>query len=381
MNYIKVITLSLSLVILSALAFVGVANAQNFKTGNTVTVAANETIDGMLFAGGSNIDIAGKVNGDVYCAGQTITISGTVNGDVICAGQTITISGIVDGSVRLAGQSIAIGGTIGNSATVGTQNLTIDSNGVIGRDLLGGSQSITINGRVKRDVVAGSNSLTVNGKINRNIKGGLETLTVGSAGLIDGNVEYTGANDPNVISGGKITGIVTRTAPKAQPKTTIYAPMAFTIGWFVYSFIAMIVLALVLVTLLPRTFQESSNSALKTPWRTVFVGFSAIVLTPVMIVMLLITAIGIPLAILITLIWIIVMILSGPFAGYMLGRLIMRDSKQPVWIILTGVSILAITYFIPIIGFITMFAAYIFGTGMILVQSKNIFTKQSISKK
>lgn len=381
MKYIKIITLSLSLVILSALAFVGVANAQSFKTGNTVTVAANETIDGMLFAGGSNIDIAGKVNGDIYCAGQTITISGTVNGDVFCAGQTITVTGYVGGSVRLAGQSISLDGTIGNSATVGTQNLTIDSNGVINRDLLGGSQNITINGQIKRDVVAGSSSLTVNGKIDRNIKGGAGALTVGFAGLIGGNVDYTGTNDPNVISGGKIVGTVTRTAPKAQPKAAIYAPMAFTIGWFIYSFIAMIVLALVLVSLLPHTFQESSNSALKTPWRTAFVGFSAIVLTPVLIVMLLISAIGIPIAILISLIWFIVIILSSSFAGYMLGRLIMRDSKQPVWIILTGVSILAITYFIPIVGFITMFVAYIFGTGMVLMQGKNIFTKQSLAKK
>jgi hypothetical protein len=381
MNYIKVITLSLSLVILSALAFVGVANAQSFKTGNTITVAANETIEGMLFAGGSNIDIAGIVNGDVYCGGQTITISGTVNGDVICAGQTITINGTVGGSVRLAGQSVSLGGTIGNSATVGTQNLTIDSNGVIGRDLLGGSQNITINGQVKRDVVAGSNSLTVNGKINRNIKGGLETLTVGSVGSIGGNVDYIGTSDPNVISGGKIVGTITRTAPKTQPKATIYAPMVFTIGWFIYSFIAMIVLALVLVSLLPRAFQESSSIALKTPWQTAFVGFGAIILTPALIVILLITVLGIPLAILISLIWFIVMILSGPFAGYMLGRLIMRDSKQPVWIILTGVSILAITYFIPIIGFITMLTAYIFGTGMILMQSKNMFIQKPVTKK
>ena len=58
MKYIKLITLSLCLVVLSVLVFAGVTNAQSFKSGNTVTVAANETVDGMLFAGG-------KLNGEV----------------------------------------------------------------------------------------------------------------------------------------------------------------------------------------------------------------------------------------------------------------------------------------------------------------------------
>jgi hypothetical protein len=379
-KYIKVITASLGLVILSTLAFVGIANAQSFKTGGTITVATNETVDGMLFAGGSSIDIAGKVNGDVYCAGQTINISGTINGDVICAGQAITISGIVDGSVRLAGQSITLSGTVGNSATVGTQNLTIGNEGAIGLDLLGGSQNTTVNGEIKRDFVAGANSLTINGKIGRNIKGGIETLTVGSSGNIGGNVEYTGTNDPTIASGGKIVGTANRTAPKQQTKTNRFTPMVFTFGWFIYAFIAMAVLATILVSLFSRVFQESYLNTLKAPGQTALVGLGAMILTPALIIILLISFIGMPLAVLILLIWSIIMILSGPFVGYTLGRLIIKDPKQPVWIMIVGTGVLTVTYFIPIIGFITMFATHIFGVGMILTQSKKLLFKTSAKK-
>ena len=63
MRRIKLITLSLGLVLLSTLVFVGAANAQGFKSGDTITVAKTETVDSMLFAAGNNINIAGTVNG------------------------------------------------------------------------------------------------------------------------------------------------------------------------------------------------------------------------------------------------------------------------------------------------------------------------------
>lgn len=374
MKYIKIITLTMGLVILSVLAFVGVASAQNFKTGNIVTVPMGETVDSMLFAGGKTIDIAGEVNGDVYCAGQGITISGTVRGDVICAGQIITISGNIEGSVRLAGQTVTLSGTIGDSATVATQSLTIENKGSVGLDLLGGSQTTMINGEVKRDIVAGSNNLTVTGRVGRNIKGGMETIAIGTTGLIGGDLEYTGTNDPSINTGGKIVGTVTRTAPKEQPATTnYYAPFVFAFGWFVYVLIAMLVLALVLVGLFPRTFQEASLNAIKKPGLTALVGAtSAIIIVPTLVTVSFLTIIGIPLGIFIALLWIIIMMLSGPFAGYLLGRLMISKSKQPVLIMLLGGSVLVITFFIPILGYLTLLASHIFGAGIVLMQCKQL---------
>jgi len=380
MKYIKIVTLTLGLVILSGLVFVGVANAQSFKSGDTISVPASETINGMLFATGSNIDIAGTVNGDVYCAGQTINISGTVNGDVICAGQTVNVSGKIDGSLRLAGQTVTLSGTIGNSATIATQDLTIDKNAVITRDLLGGSQNVTVNGSIGRDFVSGTRSLTVYGTVGRDVRGGLDTLTVGSTGVIGGNVDYYGTKDPVVTTGGKITGTITRTTPKKQ-QFTDYSPVAFAIGWFIYSFIAMLALALVMVGLFPRVLEKSAAETMKKPGKAALVGALAIILTPVFIVMLFMTVIGAPLAILTILTWIVIMILSTPFAAFLLGRALLRDAKQkPIVVMLLGASILIVSYFIPIIGFITLIAAYLFGVGMILVQSKQLLLRAAVKK-
>jgi cytoskeletal protein CcmA (bactofilin family) len=132
MNHLKLITIGIGVAVLSLAALTGIAGAQNFKSGDNVTVMSNEIVDSMLFAGGKNINIAGTVNGDVYCAGQTIAITGTINGDVFCAGQTITVSGTVNGSVRLAGQIVTLSGVIDDSATIGAQDLTIHNTSIIG---------------------------------------------------------------------------------------------------------------------------------------------------------------------------------------------------------------------------------------------------------
>ncbi|MCX6728711.1 MAG: polymer-forming cytoskeletal protein [Candidatus Saccharibacteria bacterium] len=378
MKYIKIIALSLSLVFVSTLVFVGLASAQSFKAGETVGVAATETVNSMLFAAGNNVDIAGTVNGDVYCAGQTLTISGTVNGDVICAGQTIVISGPVNGSIRVAGQTITLSNTVSGSATIGAQTLVIDKNASIGRDLLGGSTNVTINGKVGRDIVAGARDLSINGTVGGNIKGATENLNIGSTGLVGGNVEYTSNNDPVIATGGKIVGTVTRTVPKKESKAVLLAPAVFSFGWFVYSLIAWIVLALVLVALSPRIFGEATELAKKKPGITTLIGVLGAILIPILVVMLFISIIGMPLAILTLLLWFTIMLLTTPFAGYMLGQLIMPKSKQPFGIMALGTGILVVTYFIPIIGFFTLLAAYLFGMGMILTRGKQLLERAKV---
>src|SRR5690606_15328805 len=86
--------------------FWGAAHAQNFRSGNSVTVGANEVVDSTMWVAGRSIDLAGEVNGDVFCAGQNVSVTGTIRGDLLCAAQNITISGVITGDVRVAAQSV-----------------------------------------------------------------------------------------------------------------------------------------------------------------------------------------------------------------------------------------------------------------------------------
>ncbi|NTW61635.1 hypothetical protein HGB24_03045 [Candidatus Saccharibacteria bacterium] len=372
----KTTAISLGAILISVLLFTGIANAQSFKAGDSIRVEKSQTIDSMLMAGGKTIEIAGVVNGDVYCAGQSITISGQINGDVFCAGQTITVSGPISGSVRLAGQSITINSTIGGSASIGAQDLVLSSQAIIGRDLLGGSENVTIAGKIGRDSVIGSSSLIIDGQIGRNLKGQLESITVGPTGEIGGNVDYIGTSNPTVNTGGKITGSVNRTEPEKKQQNDYTA--ALNIGSFFFTLLPMLIVGLVLIALFPRIFVDSSEQTIKKPGRAVLVGFLSLIVTPIAIVMAFVSIIGIPLAVMTLLIWILVMLSTGPFVGHLIGKLIMRSNYQAGWAMLFGVTILAILLYVPFVGGLVWIGMMILGSGMILIQTKKLMKRKSL---
>jgi cytoskeletal protein CcmA (bactofilin family) len=380
MKRIGIIVISLGLMLVSVFTFVGVTHAQNVQAGDTITVAPHETVDNMLFAGGKTIDIAGTVNGDVYCAGQNITISGTVHGDVFCAGQTVTISGTIEGSARVAGQNVTLSGSVANSMSVAAQNFVVEHGAMIGRDVLGAAQVMTLSGTVGRDMTVASTSAVINGAVTRNIHGEIQALQVGSTGVVGGTIDYTSRNDPVIASGGQVNGQIHRTVPTEQPKSTVYAPLAFMAVWFVYILISMLILSLLLVVLFARPLEETTARAISSPGRTILVGFVALIVMPVVLFLLFISAIGAPIAILASFLWFAVLIVSGPFAGYLLGRLLLHRSARPVWTMLAGTSLLLISYFIPLLGFLTMLVAAITGTGMILLEVRRYLSSTALRR-
>jgi cytoskeletal protein CcmA (bactofilin family) len=339
-------------------------HAQSFQKGSNVTVDANRTLDSTLFATGKTIDIAGTVNGDVFCAGQNITISGTVNGDVLCAGESIHISGNVKGDVRVAGQNITLDGTVGSNMTVLAQTLSSAQKSTIAGDLTAAGQDATLNGAVQRDVALSTGSATVNSAVGRNLTATVENLTLDEGAKISGNVAYTSEHKLARDTSAVVLGHVTQHTPEKQHKPSHR-------GWFtlfaLFMFLSMLLLSLLLVLAFPRVFQGASNLALERWGKTLAIGFIACVLMPVVIITLVFTFFGIPLAILLTLIWLVILFLSGPFSAYLTGRLVLRNNATNALVImLVGSAILLVLYFVPFIGMLALLLAIWFGVGMIL---------------
>jgi cytoskeletal protein CcmA (bactofilin family) len=341
------------------------ANAQSFRTGNNITVPSNRTVDSTLYATGNNIDVAGTVQGDVICAGQSINISGTVTGDVLCAGQSVHIDGTIEGNIRIAGQNVTVSGSVGRNANIVAQNATTDSGSKIGGDIGIVAQNSNINGSIGRDLAAASGSATVNNTVGRNIHANVNQLTLQSEAQVQGYIDYTSSNNLDRQNGTEVNGRITRHEPPAGQGDISWVGLgwAFTL----YVVISMLIVALVLVLLMPRAFQTAANTALASMGKTILIGIAASILVPIIIVALMFTLIGIPLGILLLLAWLVILFLSGPFAAYLLGRLILRDSaRNAVLVMLLGAVVLIILYLIPFLNILVLLLALWFGVGMIL---------------
>jgi cytoskeletal protein CcmA (bactofilin family) len=345
---------------------VGLARAQAVRTGDNTTVAAREVIDSSLYAAGRTIDIAGEVNGDVFCVGQNVTVSGTVRGDVVCAGQTVHISGTVEGDVRAAGQNVVIGANVKGGLTVGAQSFTLENGATIARDATIGGDTAVLNGSVGRDVVIGSAQTTLSQNVGRNVKATVEHLNITGRATIGGELSYTSRNKADIATGAEVAGRTTRYKPQAEKQSDYGKVFNFGFGMGLYAVLSLLIVALALVLLFPHAFDAASVVALRDPFKTFLWGLGASFVAPVLIIGLLVTVIGIPLGLLVLLAWLLVVMLSGPFFGYAIGRLIWREQKHAVLTMLVGSLIVLFAYLVPVIGAFMLLAALWFGSGMVL---------------
>ncbi len=351
------------------LGWVTIAHGQSFQTGTNVTVAAGQTMDSTLYAAGSSIDIAGTVNGDVFCAGQNVTISGTVRGDVMCAGQSVSLTGSVSGDIRLVGQNVTLGGHVAGNASLAGQTMIIESRAQIAGDLGIAGQDATLNGTVGRDLAATSNNLIINSAIGRNVKASVQQLTLQSHAVVGGNLAYTSDQDLLKDKAALVRGSVTRSAPPAH-ENNAGAILGVGLVLALYMLVAFLLLTLVLVLLMPRIFHVATEAARRSLGKTFLVGFLASFIVPVALVTLLFTVVGIPLALFAGLIWLVIVLLAGPFAAYLTGRLLLQNTSvnNAIWTMLLGAAVLGVLNLIPFIGGLVALVALWFGLGTLLLR-------------
>lgn len=361
---------ALGLFVLPVLLLAGVAGAQSFRSGDNVTVPADEVVSSTLFAAGQTIDIAGDVNGDVFCAGQTVVISGTVTGDVICAGQTVKVSGRIQGDARLAGQSVTVGSQVTQSISAAAQSFVLEAGASVGRDVSIATEDAVFNGSVRRDLALAATNATVANNVGRDINAAVTDLNLSERARVGGDLDYTSENRADIADGAQIAGRTNRTdreAPNRGQWGTDASVFALSFGFGVYMLISLLLISLALVLLFPRALSEAARWALNSPGKTILIGFLAGLLVPIFIVALMTTFIGIPLALVLLLAWLLILALSGPFASYYAGRLVFKgNAKSPIVTMLVGSLAIIVLYFIPILNVITAVLVVWMGTGMIL---------------
>jgi cytoskeletal protein CcmA (bactofilin family) len=161
------------LAILTGVALAQGAVSDKLRTGNTVTIAAGETVSNDVYAFAGTVRVDGTVDGDLVASGGLVDVTGTVTGDVLAAGGSVNITGTVGGDARIAGGTLSVGGAIKEDLLGTGGQLTITTTGTVGEDLIAGTGQLTIDGTVTGNVLAQTGAYTKAGTI-----GGTEDVTI-----------------------------------------------------------------------------------------------------------------------------------------------------------------------------------------------------------
>jgi len=350
--------LIVSLLVILLMTFTAVlVLAFNARSGDIVTIASGEVIDGDLYVAGGTIIIDSTINGDLIAAGRTIMVNGTVNGSIIAAGQTININGEVSHAVRIIGETLNIGGTIGRDLLVAGREFSMTSTSEIGGDLLLGAGTARIDGLIKGDMNSGVNSLTITSTAN-----------------IQGKLNYISGKEANIQSGAQIRGTITHKLPDVKKGQEA----GIGLWWIVIGFLMALVLGIIVVLLAPRRVKAVTESIRTHPWASLGWGAIILVATPIVALIVCITVIGLPLGLIALVLYAIAIYLTQLFVGLLIGQLIIGTFRRVetkaalVGALALGLAILRLLRLIPFVGFFFGLVTVLFGLGAILVSERKL---------
>lgn len=338
------------------------AVSDKLRTGNTVTIAAGETVSNDVYAFAGTVRVDGTIDGDLVASGGLVDVTGTVTGDVLAAGGSVNITGTVGGDTRIAGGTLSVGGAIKEDLAAIGGRLTVTSSGTVGGDLIAGTGQLTIDGAVAGNVLARTGTYTKTGTI-----GGTEDVTI----------------TPRESQPGQ---------PGAAPTPTQQIIDA------VRHFVVVVVIGALLIWFAPRAYARMKTALQQRPLQAAGWGIVAIlgfgVLLIVVLIAMILLAIAFGLLGFSDLVGIgvlggIVAILGASLgfavvAGYVadalvgvvLASLVMRGENQSRWrelaVLAVGAAVVVLLSSLPIVGPWVKLVVILLGLGAALMASMRL---------
>jgi cytoskeletal protein CcmA (bactofilin family) len=341
-----------------------------------IILSANEIHEGWYFASADEVIIEGTVNGDAYIAGGVIHVEGAINGDLIAAGGQVVITGSVSDNVRVAGGSIECLGTVGKNFTAAGGHIVAGKSSAIGGGLLVAGGSLSVAGKVGHEAMVCTGDMSISGSISGNTTFAGGTVSIHPGAKIGGNLKAIVEDKKFAeVADGTVHGTVEITTREKEPSVSVLGLQPWRFWLKTLWFGSLLATLIVLVFAFPKQLKEIGSTILQKPGISIAWGALGIVGTFVAILLLLITIIGIPLALFTLAVFLWVIYLSQLSLGVVLAHRLFHLEEKTGWQLLgeiaVGLLVVQVLTLIPYIGALVNLGGLLFGFGAILLLLRN----------
>ena len=332
--------------------------------------AGKVQVDDSYVRAAESIVVDQNISGTAILAGNDVTVNGNIDGDLFVAGERVDINGTVNGNVYVASNSGHIGGKISGDCFAAGNTVFVEPDTVLSRDLFVAGSNMFVNAPVGRHLYAGGDKLTLNSAVNKNARLKISNISFTDKARVGGSLYYEAAHKitvpAGVVAGNTVFKLKKADTPKAQESLghvaahSIKAILAGLLVWFILS-------------LVRRDFWSNASGRISArPFMTVGVGALVLIVTPVLAVILLVTIIGIPLAMLLTLAYLAALYLSKVVTAAFLGGLLAKrfplfTKHRGVWSVLIGLIVVQAILEIPVVGFFGGLIMLLLGLGALFL--------------
>lgn len=344
------------------------AHAQEPGEGSEPKLA-QQRLGGDLVVGGSELRIVEPVPGDLIAAGGTLSVQAPVAGNAIVAGGTVTLDGSVGDALYAMGGRISIDGQVAKNARIAGGQVEVDRRAVVGGNLSVAGGDVSVQGEVKGYVQGAGGNVFINGPVGGDVVVAGGEVELGPQARVNGMVRYASRQTLRLHPDAQVAGGLRQMGADWQEKRPDFgfARWLWTIG--------LMVLAVALVMVAPAVTARAADTLRARPGWSLLIGFATLVLTPVAIVVLLATVIGIPVALLALVLYLALLLAGYVMTGIGLGQWLLQRRKSAsastalrVAAAVFGVLIVALLGRIPYVGGFIVFAALLAGLGALMMQ-------------
>ncbi|MEK7126828.1 MAG: polymer-forming cytoskeletal protein [Patescibacteria group bacterium] len=361
-------------VLFASMIFVNLtAFAAELSWGENIVYTDEILDDSYIFAGNGNIE--SNVTGDLYIAGGSIVVNGNVAEDLVVVGGKVIVMGNIGGDLRIAGGQASVYGTVGDDVIMVGGQLDIGKTAVVNGSLIVGTGILTVDGYVKEDIRGGLGMLLLNGKVDRNVTVSTEDkLSISKTASIGGDLTYSSLLESNVPEG-VVKGTVKFN--KFEKESLLESVTYFFFIQKLVGFLSALVLLLLIVTFMSKSLVQSAEATKENVFKSFGIGLLTMIAAVIGSILLLITVIGIPLALIVLAMLLIVFYVAQIFvsmwvAGYLFK--IKNFGKTKLFgAAALGLFLYYLVGFIPYVGWAVKIVLFLVGVGAIAMRKMHIW--------
>lgn len=308
-----------------------------------------------------------------FVTGQTLNETDSVKGILAASGYDVTLAGS-DQYTAGAGYNVRASGDTLYDAFLAGYNVTVD--GAVARDLYAAGHIVSVSGIIGRSAYLAGSSVIVSGEIGGDLYIDAAKVNIADSADIRGTLHLPEGADVTVADAFSADIEWYKSAEAAQMQSISEAVQTASVmnklgSWFV-TLAGLIAVALVLLWLTPlweRVDADYCDAPFAKFARAFGIGFAVLVGVPVAAIILMITRVGVRLALVLLFIYAAAIAAAPVFLGFVLGALFWRGAlkKSPLYLaeLPIGLLICRVAAAIPGLGFAVGLVAVPLGLGML----------------
>jgi hypothetical protein len=318
-----------------------------------------------MYLSGTEVRPPGPITGDLVAAAGRITIDHYVQGDAVLAAGNIELRADIGDDLRAAGGVITLAGRVVGEALIGGWSVAFSPDAEVHGNAWIGGYDTAIAGRFRRGLTVYARHILVFGEVAEDVRLVGETIEIMPPARILGKITYRSRNEIKIHPGVNIGTVVRE--PGTFPKLKLPG------GWPPFRPLLMLGLlagGALLLWLFPRFTVSASQAVGARPLQSLGLGTAIFFSVPPVILLLVITIIGIPIALaaaaLYALTLLVGYLIAAWFVGGILLRLLRKDAP-PFWLRVGALTLALVLLWLvgslPYIGRLIGLLALVVGIG------------------